>query len=206
MHLLKRSNPETDVAEANLEPQMRSDASLDLEASLPQPAEDNSIMADFTSLRTYIESHTLEFYHSEPVQIYVAELKIKLEEILPRSVPVASLETLARALLQPESRPAGIRAVIAHMLFASIDFCGDSGRTILPPFAITHMSTFHNSQDWTAEMQQGTSQEIFAESISANAEQYIGMHYRNGEFYQHSCYLHQMVDPEASLLVAILGA
>ena len=205
MYSSKRIKPRKDVDEMNLEPQMRSDASLDLEASLHQPTEDNSIVANFTGLRSYIESHTLEFYHSEPVQIDVAELEIELEKLLPSSVPVDSFETLARALLQPESRPAGIRAVIAHMLFASIDFCGDSGRTILPPFAMTHMSTFPNSQDWTAEMQQGTSQD-FAESISANVEQYISMHYRNGEFYQHFCYLHQMVDPEASLLAAILGA
>ena len=157
MYSLKRSKAKKDVAEANLEPQMRGDASVDLEASLHQPAEDNSIVADFTSLRSYIESHTLEFYHSEPVHIDVAELKIKLEEILP-SVPVASLETLARTLIQPESRPASIRAVTAHMLFASIDFCGDSERTVLPPLAIAHMSTFNSSQDWTAEMQQGKSQ------------------------------------------------
>ena len=160
MYLVERSIAKKEVAEANLEPQMRSDASLDLEASLHQPAEDNSIVADFTSLRGYIESHTLEFYHSEPVQIDVAELRIELEEILP-SVPVASVETLARALLQPESRPAGIRAVIAHMLFANIDFCGDSERTILPPLAIAHMSTFNNSRDWTAEMQPGKSHQVF---------------------------------------------
>ena len=156
MHSFKRIKAKKDVAEANLEPQMRGDASLDLEASLHQPAEDNSIVADFTSLRGYIESHTLEFYHSDPVHIDVAELKIELEGILP-SVPVASLETLARTLVQPESRTAGIRAVIAQMLFASIDFCGASERTILPPVAIAHMSTFNNSQDWTAEMQQGKS-------------------------------------------------
>ena len=205
MYLLTRSKPKEDVTEANLKPQMRSDVSLDLEASLHQPAEDNSIVADFTGLRGYIESHTLEFYHSEPVHIDLAELKIELVRTLP-SLPVADLETLARTLLQPESRPAGIRAVIAHMLFASIDFCGDSERTILSSCAIAHMSTFDNSQDWTEEMQQGTSQEISTKSISANAEQYISMHYRNGEFYQHSCYLHQMVDPEASLLVALVGA
>ncbi|KAK0511049.1 hypothetical protein JMJ35_006601 [Cladonia borealis] len=152
MYLAERSTAKKEVAEANLEPQMRSDASLDLEASLHQPAEDNSIVADFTSLRGYIESHTLEFYHSEPVQIDVVELRFELEEILP-SVPVASIETLARVLLQPESRPAGIRAIIAHMLFASIDFYGDSERTILPPLAIAHMSTFNKSRDWTAEMQ-----------------------------------------------------
>ncbi len=157
MYLLKRSKAKKDVAEANLEPQTRGDASLDLEASLHQPAEDNSIVANFTSLRGYIESHTLEFYHSEPVHIDVAELKIKLEGILP-SVPVASLEMLARTLIQPESRPAGIRAVIAHMLFASINFCGDSERTILPPPAIAHMSTFNDSQDWTPDMQQGKNQ------------------------------------------------
>ena len=205
MYSVKRSKPKKDVAEANLELQMRSNISLDLEASLHQSAEDNSIVASFTSLRGYIESHTLEFYHSEPVHIDIAELKIELVKILP-SVPASSLEALAHTLLQPESRPAGIRAVIAHMLLASVDFCGDFERTILSPFAIAHMSTFDNSQDWTAEMQQGTSQEIFTESISANAEQYISMHYRNGGFYQRSCYLHQMVDPEASLLVAILGA
>ena len=156
MNSSKRGKAKKDVTEANSEPQMRGDVSLDLEASLHQPAEDKSIVADFTSLRGYIESHTLEFYHSEPVHIDVAELKIKLEEILP-SVPVASLGTLARTLVQAESRPAGIRAVIAHMLFASIDFCGDPERTILPPFAIAHMSTFNSSQDWTAEMQQGKS-------------------------------------------------
>ena len=160
MYSVERKKATKEVAEANLEPQMRSDASLDLEASLHQPAEDNSIVADFTSLRGYIESHTLEFYHSEPVQIDVAELRIELEVILP-SVPVASVETLARVLLQPESRPAGIRAVIAHMLFASIDFCGDFERTILPPFAIAHMSTFNNSRDWTAEMQPGKSDQVF---------------------------------------------
>ena len=159
MYLLKRSKAIKDVAEANLEPPMRSDASLDLEASLHQPAEDNSIVAYFTSLRGYIESHTLEFYHSEPVQIDVVKLKIELEEILP-SVPAAGLKTLARALLHPQSRAAGIRAVIAHMLFASIDFRGDPERTILPPIAITHMSTFHNLQDWTAELQQSMSQEV----------------------------------------------
>lgn len=205
MHSFKRSKAKKEVAEANLEPQMRGDASLDLEASLHQPAEDNSIMADFASLRGYIESHTLEFYHSEPVHIDVAELKIRLKEILP-SVPVASVETLAQTLLQPESRPAGIRAVIAHMLFASIEFCGDSERTILPPSVIAHMSTFNNPQDWTAEMQPGKSQQVFTESTKPHAEQYISMRYRNGEFYQHSCCLHQMVDPEESLLVAILGA
>ena len=157
MYPLKRSKTNKKVAEANLEPQIRGDASLDLEASLHQPAEDNSIVADFTSLRGYIESHTMEFYHSEPVHIDAAELKIKLEEILP-STPVESLETLVRTLIQPDSRPAGIRAVIAHMLFASIDFCGDSERTILPPSAIAHMSTFSNPQEWTEEMQEGKSQ------------------------------------------------
>ena len=160
MSLLERSIANKEVVEANLGPQMRSDASLDLEAFLHQPAEDNSIVADFTSLRGYIESHTLEFYHSEPVQIDVAELRIELEEILP-SVPVARVETLARALLQPESRPAGIRAIIAHMLSANIDFCGDSERTILPPLAIAHMSTFNNPRDWTAELQPGKSHQVF---------------------------------------------
>ena len=139
-------------------------------------------MANFTSLRGYIESHTLEFYHFEPVHIDIAKLKIRLVKILP-SVAVASLEMLARTLLQPESRPAGIRAVIAHMLLASIDYGGDFERTILPPLAIAHMSTFDNSQDWTAEMQQGTSQENSTERICANAEHSISMHYRNDGSY-----------------------
>ena len=160
MYLVERSIATKAAAEANLEPQMRSDASLDLEASLHQPTEDNSIVADFISLRGYIESHTLEYYHSEPVQIDVSELRIELEETLP-SVPGASVETLVRALLQPESRPAGIRALIAHMLFASIDFCGESERTILPPLAIAHMSTFDNSRDWPSEMQPGKSHRVF---------------------------------------------
>ena len=157
MYSLRKLKANKEVAEADLEPQMRGDASLDLEASLHQPAEDNSIVADFTSLRGYIESHTLEFYHSDQVYIDVADLKIKLKEILP-SVTVISLETLARSLIQPESRPAGIRAVIAHMLFASIDFCGASERTILPPCAVAHLSTFSKPQDWTEEMQKGKSQ------------------------------------------------
>ena len=157
MYSFRKNKAKKEVAEADLEPQMRGDASLDLEASLHQPAEDNSIVADFTSLRGYIESHTLEFYHSDQVDIDVAELKIKLKEILP-SVTVISLETLARSLIQPESRPAGIRAVIAHVLFASIDFCGASEHTILPPCAVAHMSTFNKPQDWTEEMQKGKSQ------------------------------------------------
>lgn len=157
MHSSKKTKAKKDVAAANLEPHMRGDASLELEASLHQPAEDNSIVANFTSLRGYIESHTLEFYHSGRVPIKVAEVEIQLKEILP-SVPVSSLETLARILIQPESRPAGIRAVIAHMLFASIDFYGDSECTILPPYAVAHMSTFSKPQDWTEEMQKGKSQ------------------------------------------------
>lgn len=154
MYSLKKRKAKKEAAEADLEPQMRGDASLDLEASLHQPAEDNSVVADFTSLRGYIESHTLEFYHSDRVYIDVTELKIELKGILP-SATVISLETLARSLIQPESRPAGIRAVIAHMLFASIDFCGAPERTILPPYAVAHMSTFSKPQDWTEEMQTG---------------------------------------------------
>ena len=157
MYSFKKTKAKKEAAEADLEPQMRGDASLDLEASLHQPAEDNSIVADFTSLRGYIESHTLEFYHSDRVQIDVAELRMELKEVLPR-IPVIRLETLARSLIQPESRPAGIRAVIAHILFASIDFCGASERTILPPCAVAHMSTFSRPQDWTEEMQKGKSQ------------------------------------------------
>ena len=157
MHSLRRTKTKKKVAEADLEPQMRGDASLDLEASLQQPAEDNSIVATFTSLRGYIESHTLEFYHSDQVYIDMAELKTELEASLP-SITVISFETLARSLIQPESRAAGIRAVIAHMLFASIDFCGASERTILPPRAIAHMSTFSKPHEWTEEMQRGKSQ------------------------------------------------
>ena len=157
MYSFKKRKAKKEVAEADLEPQMRGDASLDLEASLHQPAEDNSVLADFTSLRGYIESHTLEFYHSDRVHIDVTELKIELKEILP-SATVLSLETLARSVIQPESRPAGIRAVIAHMLFASIDFYGASERTILPPYAVAHMSTFSKPQDWTEEMQKGKGQ------------------------------------------------
>ena len=157
MPSLKRTKAKKKVAEADLEPQMRGDASLDLEASLHQPVEDNSIVASFTSLRGYIESHTLEFYHSDQVNIDVGELKTELEAFLP-SITVISFETLARSLIQPESRAAGIRALIAHMLFASIDFCGASERTILPPCAVAHMSTFSKPHEWTEEMQKGKSQ------------------------------------------------
>ena len=115
MYSVKRSKPKKDVAEANLELQMRSNVSLDLEASRQRSAEDNSIVASFTSSRCYIESHTLEFYHSEPVHIDIAELKIEPVKILP-SLPVSSLETLGCTLLQPESRPAGIRAVSTHAI------------------------------------------------------------------------------------------
>lgn len=74
MYSFKKSKAKKDVAEANLEPQMRGDASLDHEALIQQPAKDNSIVDDFTSLRGYIESHTLEYYHCEQGHLDAAKL------------------------------------------------------------------------------------------------------------------------------------
>ena len=127
-----------------------SEASMDLEGCLQQPMEDTTIVGQLTQLRSYIESHTLKFYHSEPLGMIANDTKARFEDEIRRNFQNSTSALISR-LVECESREIAIRSTIAHILFASIDFTGDFKRTLLPPKTVSLLSSFKLEARSTAE-------------------------------------------------------
>lgn len=130
-----------------------SEAAMKLEAHLQQPVEDSTILKDLITLRSHIEAHTTSFYHKDHVAVNGTELKRHLDDKIPKSA-AGNATALASILLEPRSRATGIRVVIARILFACIDFCGDPQQTLLSPAAVSLVSAFR-PKERSEESQEG---------------------------------------------------
>lgn len=125
-------------------PQAFSESSMDLEGYLQQPVEDATIVRELVQLRVYIESHTSKFYHLEPApdKLTVDILKLRFQKEAFEDGLTKAAAIAAARLIEPESRPAGIKIAIARTILANIAFLGDPDRTLLSSEALALMSTF----------------------------------------------------------------
>jgi len=172
------------ILPADLAHRVSREASKDLEHYLPQPVEDATIIKDLVSLRGFIESHVLDFYHTRPVKVKVDRVRAHLQKRIMRACSDDETTAVACGLVEPESRKTSIRAVIARVMLADIDFCGDPNFTLLSLISrdTTSLMSAFKSADWPPEMQGGKRHTLSELESEADALKLISLRCQNGGF------------------------
>ncbi|KAF2805767.1 uncharacterized protein BDZ99DRAFT_466681 [Mytilinidion resinicola] len=101
-----------------------------IDALLPQPAEDDAITGELSRLRDKIKNHALTFYHTaavDPVMVDESEF-----QDVARVTGIRSM-TLCDMLLNPQTRIATIRLFLSYAILSRCGGQGGAGASLLPP-------------------------------------------------------------------------
>ncbi|KAF4961624.1 hypothetical protein FSARC_10114 [Fusarium sarcochroum] len=124
----------------------RNDA--DLGQFLLETTPDKDIQGELRSLSELIYQHVENHYHGLQVQVDPAEVAQSLVDIgySPESSGLQA-DTIAAVCLAPKTRQVGLRHVISHIIFQSLDFSSSSSFSMLPLAVVALSQTSHSAEN-----------------------------------------------------------
>ncbi|KAI8676555.1 hypothetical protein NCS56_00543600 [Fusarium sp. Ph1] len=120
---------------------------VDLNQFLLDTIPDKQIEGELHALSELIYQHVESHYHRSPVHLDAQTLAQSLVHIGYSSAASGLDEMTVVALcLEPSSRPVGLRHVLSHVIFSSLDFSSESNMAMLPPVVREFLNTIPSAE------------------------------------------------------------
>ncbi|WAO87896.1 Hypothetical protein NCS54_00521900 [Fusarium falciforme] len=120
---------------------------VDLNQFLLDTIPDKQIEGELHALSELLYQHVESHYHRSPVHLDAQTLAQSLVHI-GYSPAASGLDemTVVALCLEPSSRPVGLRHVLSHVIFSSLDFSSGSNMAMLPPVVREFLSTIPSAE------------------------------------------------------------
>lgn len=120
---------------------------VDLNQFLLDTIPDKQIEGELHALSELLYQHVESHYHRSPVHLDAQTLAQSLVHI-GYSPAASGLDamTVVALCLEPSSRPVGLRHVLSHVIFSSLDFSSGSNMAMLPPVVREFLSTIPSTE------------------------------------------------------------
>ncbi|RSL93494.1 hypothetical protein CDV31_014697 [Fusarium ambrosium] len=153
----RRRQPQTNfnqVSNGGIEPKNEvmvavtpSKSDVDLNQFLLDAIPDKQIEGELHALSELLYQHAESHYHRSPVHLDAQTLAQSLVHI-GYSPAASGLDamTVVALCLEPSSRPVGLRHVLSHVIFSSLDFSSGSNMAMLPPVVRDFLSTIPSAE------------------------------------------------------------
>ncbi|RTE83396.1 hypothetical protein BHE90_002049 [Fusarium euwallaceae] len=153
----RRRQPQTNfnqVSNGGIEPKSDvmvavtpSKSDVDLNQFLLDAIPDKQIEGELHALSELLYQHAESHYHRSPVHLDAQTLAQSLVHI-GYSPAASGLDamTVVALCLEPSSRPVGLRHVLSHVIFSSLDFSSGSNMAMLPPVVRDFLSTIPSAE------------------------------------------------------------
>ncbi|RSL62077.1 hypothetical protein CEP54_005881 [Fusarium duplospermum] len=124
-----------------------SKSDVDLNQFLLDAIPDKQIEGELHALSELLYQHIESHYHRSPVHLDAQTLAQSLVHI-GYSPAASGLDamTVVALCLEPSSRPVGLRHVLSHVIFSSLDFSSGSNMAMLPPVVRDFLSTIPSAE------------------------------------------------------------
>lgn len=121
---------------------------VDLNQFLLDTIPDKQIEGELHALSELLYQHVESHYHRSPVHLDAQTLAQSLVHIgySPAASGVDAMAVVALCL-EPSSRPVGLRHVLSHVIFSSLDFSSGSNMAMLPPVVREFLSTIPSAEN-----------------------------------------------------------
>lgn len=125
-----------------------SKSDVDLNQFLLDAIPDKQIEGELHALSELLYQHIESHYHRSPVHLDAQTLAQGLVHI-GYSPAASGLDamTVVALCLEPSSRPVGLRHVLSHVIFSSLDFSSGSNMAMLPPVVRDFLSTIPSAEN-----------------------------------------------------------
>ncbi|KAJ4325551.1 hypothetical protein N0V84_003429 [Fusarium piperis] len=120
---------------------------VDLNQFLLDAIPDKQIEGELHALSELLYQHVESHYHRSPVHLDAQTLVQSLAHI-GYSPAASGLDamTVVALCLEPSSRAVGLRHVLSHVIFSSLDFSSGSNMAMLPPVVREFLSTIPSAE------------------------------------------------------------
>lgn len=124
-----------------------SKSDVDLNQFLLDAIPDKQIEGELHALSELLYQHVESHYHRSPVRLDAQTLAQSLVHV-GYSPAASGLDamTVVALCLEPSSRPVGLRHVLSHVIFSSLDFSSGSTMAMLPPVVREFLSTIPSAE------------------------------------------------------------